>query len=83
MQGLLVLLMLAFAAPMLTACGGDDDEPETPNSIVGVWKCVKNEKYDAATGIYYDFPFSTWYGKYVQNGAWEQAEGQEMTNVTS
>ena len=80
-QGLLVLLMLAFAAPMLTACGSDDDEPEGPHPIVGEWKCINREEYDSNTGTYYDDFYQTWYEKFDQNGTFVEAYDSEITNI--
>lgn len=79
-QGLIVLLMLAFAAPILTACGNDDDEPEAPHPVVGVWKWVKYEEF--FSGEFREHPFSVHYERYSQDGTWELATTPEMTLVS-
>ena len=80
-QGLMVLLMLVFAAPVLTACGSDDDEPEI-HPIVGVWERVKIEVYDAGTGIYHENLFGgALYDKYAQDGTFARASDPEMTKL--
>ena len=80
-QGLLVLLMLAFAAPMLTACGSDDDEPEASHPIVGVWNIVRCEAYDTDKGAYYDIDFVNWYTSYAQNGIFKWGYNSDVTDV--
>ena len=80
-QGLLVLLMLAFAAPMLTACGSDDDEPEASHPIVDVWKVVNIEFYNEATGTYSHNLYDSWYEKYAQDGTFEWGFSLKMTDV--
>ena len=80
-QGLLVLLMLAFAAPMLTACGSDDDEPEASHPIVGVWKIAKCEAYDTDKGTYYDIEFLDWYMSYAQDGTFKWGSNPDIMDV--
>ena len=80
-QGLLVLLILAFAAPMLTACGSDDDEPEAPHPIVGIWKKVKEEVYDKVSGTYYATSDKVYYERYAQDGTFERSMKPDMADV--